>query len=61
MCVPDVESRIKNFKSERVETNKQLIKHWLNELKPDRIKRINFPEDKSILQEVFTYSMMIKP
>jgi hypothetical protein len=49
-----VENSIKHFKSEKVETNKQLIKNWLNELKKDRIKRINFQEDKSILQEVVT-------
>ncbi len=61
MCFPDVGNRIINFKSEKVETNKQLIKNWLNELKPDRIKRINFQEDKSILQAVVTHSMMIKP
>ncbi len=43
MCVPDVEKRIKSFHIAKVETNKKLIKNWLNELKPDRIKRINFP------------------
>ena len=42
MCFPDVGNRIINFKSEKVESNKQLIKNWYNELKPDRIKRINF-------------------